>query len=205
MSAILGDPEALIAEVGRRAHQKAVQIAEDARRRSGAILAGAKEESETVRRQAAEDADRQAARLRRRDAARAELEAMRRFIELREEPIEQVWKAAEERLRDLAKEPAYLEILKRLAFRTARELNASELMLAGDSAVQALLSDDVLDGWSREAGVRFGRATLAAVGWGGLIATSGRTRLDLSFATRLTSARARLRERVFDILNQEQP
>jgi vacuolar-type H+-ATPase subunit E/Vma4 len=189
--------------VGRRAHQKAVQIAEDARRRSAAILEGAKEESETIRREAAEDAERQAAASTRRFAARAELEAKRRFIELREEPIERVWGAAEERLRDVEKTPAYPDMLKCLAVRASKELKANELVLAGDGLAQGLLSDEVLDRWSKEEGIRFHRAAAPLAAWGGLIATSGRTRIDLTFATRLASARARLRERVFEVLNQE--
>ncbi len=203
MTAILGDPEALIAEVGRRAHQKAVEIAEDARRRSAAIVEGAKQESETVRRQAAEDAERQAAASLRRHFARAELEAQRRFIELREEPIERAWHAAEERLRDLAKQPDYLEFLQRMAVRASGELHASEVVLNGDCTVHSLLTDAVLDGWSKEAGVKFRRAPAPSDAWGGLVATNGRMRMDLSFGTRLALARARLRERVFNILNEE--
>jgi len=203
MPAILGDPEALIAEVSRRAHQKAVQIAEDARRRSAAILAGAKEESETIRGEAAEDAERQATASARRYAARAELEAQRRFIQLREEPIERVWQAAEDQLRDLVKQADYLRLLERLAICAARELNAGEVILVGDSAVYSELSDELLAQWSRDAGVAFRRAAAPSGEWGGLIATSGRTRMDLSFRTRLAAARSRMRERVFEILNQE--
>lgn len=204
MGTILGDPEALVAEVSRRAHQKAVQIAEDARRRSAAILEGAEKESESIRRGVSLDVERQTAALLRRNAARAELESRRRFIEKREEPIERVWRAAEQRLRGLMKEPGYSEILKRLAFRAAHELGTNELTLASDAVGHGLLTDDLLERWSRESGVRFLRAAVQPVAvWGGLIATSGRVRLDLSFATRLASARAGLRERAFELLNRE--
>ena len=49
MAAILGDPEALAADVGKRAHHRAVEIAEEAGRRAAAILEGAKDESESIR------------------------------------------------------------------------------------------------------------------------------------------------------------
>ncbi len=53
MAAILGDPEALAAEVTRRAHHRAVEVAEEARRRAAAILEGAKQQSESIRRDSA--------------------------------------------------------------------------------------------------------------------------------------------------------
>jgi vacuolar-type H+-ATPase subunit E/Vma4 len=204
MGTILGDPEALVAEVSRRAHQKAVQIAEDARRRSAAILEGAKKESESIRHIATLDAERQTQALLRRDAARAELEAQRRFIERREQPIERVWRAAEDRLRSILKEPGYSEILKRLAFRAAHDLALKQVTLASDAAGHGLLTDELLGRWFQESGVCFQRAAQPITAWGGLIATSGRARLDLTFATRLTSARAGVRERVFELLNREQ-
>jgi vacuolar-type H+-ATPase subunit E/Vma4 len=203
MATILGDPEALVAEVGRRAHQKAVEIAEDARRRAAAILDGAGKESAAIRSAATLDAERQTSALLRRNAARAELESQRRVIEKREQPIERVWRAAEDRLRGLMKEPGYAEILKRLAFRAAHDLCTKQLTLSSDTIGYGLLTDDVLERWSQESGVRSERAAHPAPCWGGLIAMSGRARLDFSFAARLASARAGLRERVFELLNTE--
>lgn len=202
MATILGDPEALIAEVSRRAHHKAVEIEEDARRRSAAILEGAKQESELIRRQSEQDAERQATVLARRNAARGELDARRRFVLLREAPIDRVWRAAEERLRALIRQPAYLDVLKRDAFRAARELGTAELVLAADPVGQELLSADVLARWSKEAGVQFSRSSEPADTWGGLLATGGRSRLDFSFSTRLASAQISWRERVFAVLTK---
>lgn len=202
MATILGDPEALIAEVSRRAHHKAIEIAEDARRRSDAILEGAKQESETIRRQSEQAAESQVAALVRRDAARAELEAQRRFVLLREAPIRRVWQAAEERLRELVRQPAYLDSLKRCALRAARELGASELELAADPAGHELLSAETLEQWSKDAGVRFTRASGPASTWGGLLAISGRLRFDATFPTYLAAAQIGLRERVFRALTK---
>ncbi|HTR36808.1 MAG TPA: V-type ATP synthase subunit E family protein [Bryobacteraceae bacterium] len=202
MAAILGDPEALAAEVSRRARHRAVEIAEDARRRAAAILEGAQEESETIRRQSAEEMLRQVATLERRNAARAELEGRRRFITLREAPIQRVWHAAEQRLRAMIGQPGYREVLKLCALRAARELGTQELMLAADPGGHELLSTEALQQWSREAGVRFVRAPQPAATWGGLLATSGRSRFDATFPTQLAAAQQALRERVFEILSK---
>ena len=202
MATILGDPEALAAEVSRRAHHRAVEIAEEARRRGAAILEGAKQETESLRRQSEQSVERQVAALVRRNAARAELEAQRRFIQLREAPISRVWRAAEERLRELVQQPAYRELLKRCALRAARELGASELVLAPDPVGHKLLSTETLEQWSKEAGVQFRRAPEPAATWGGLLAVSGRFRFDATFRTQLALAEETLREQVFQILSK---
>jgi len=202
MATILGDPEALVAEVSRRAHHRALEIAEDARRRSTAIVEGANEESESIRKQSEQDAERQVAALVRRDAARAELEAQRRFVLLREEPINRVWREAEERLRGVVSQPNYPDVLRRLAMRAAHELGGSELVLAADRAGHELLSAEILEQWSKEAGVQFRRASRPSPAWGGLLATSGRGRFDGTFATYLAVAKTSLRERVFHVLSE---
>jgi vacuolar-type H+-ATPase subunit E/Vma4 len=205
VAAILGDPEALAAEVGKRAHHRAVEIADEAARQARAILDGAKQECESVRRQSAEAAERQLSALARRNSARAELEAKRRFTLLREVPIDRIWHAAEQKLRDLVQQPVYLDILKRCALRAAAELGVSELALAADPVGHALLSAHTLDQWSSEAGVRFRRADEPVRAWGGLLAVSGRLRFDATFPTQFGLAQATLRERVFRILSQETP
>lgn len=203
MPVILGDPDALAAEVGRRAHHRAVEIAEDASRRAAAILEGAQQDVESIRRESVEAQARDVAALVRRNSARCELEAQRRLVVLREAPIDSIWRATEEKLRDIVKQPGYRDILKRCALRAACELGVSELVLAADPVGHELLSTEVLDEWSREAGVQFHRAPEPAETWGGLLATSGRIRFNATFATQFGLARTSLRERVFQILSRE--
>jgi vacuolar-type H+-ATPase subunit E/Vma4 len=205
VAATLGDPEALAAEVSRRAHHRAVGIAEDAARRAAAILEGAKQETESIRRQSQQAEERQLATLARRNSARAELEGRRRFVILREAPIDRIWRAAEEKLRDLVHQPVYRDILKRCSLLAAREMAVGELVLAADPVGHELLSVEVLEPWSKEAGVVFRRAQEPAATWGGLLATSGRLRFDATFPTQFGVAQATLRERVFRILSQETP
>ena len=143
------------------------------------------------------------AALTRRNSARADLEAQRCFVVLREAPIERVWQTAEEQLRGLVRQPIYLDVLKRCALAAARELGASELVLAADPAGHELLSQEVLSLWSKEAGVKFLLADQPAATWGGLLASSGRCRFDATFPTQFALAKETLREQVFHILSQE--
>lgn len=142
MPVSFGDLDALIGEIDKRSHQRAVEIAEESRRRAAAILEGSNEECESIRRQSADAAERQLAALVRRNAARAELEAQRRVILLREAPMVRVWHAAEERLRDLVRQPVYQDVLKNCALRAARELGAPELILAADPIGHELLTPE---------------------------------------------------------------
>jgi vacuolar-type H+-ATPase subunit E/Vma4 len=204
VAAILGDPEALIAEIRRRAHQRAVEIEEQARKQAAGIQEQAKEESEVIRRQFEQETETNLAALGRRSAAQGELEAQRHFALLREAPIERVWAEAESRLRNLVQQPSYGDILKRLAVRASRTLGASELAIAADPAGHALLSPDTLRQWSAEAKVTFRRSPEPAPAWGGLAATSGRARSDATFPSQLALARVILREKVFEILSRDQ-
>jgi len=203
VAAILGDPEALAAEVAKRAHHRAVEIAEQTGRRAAAILEGARQECETIRRESEKAAEREVAALVRRNSARAELEALRHFVVLREAPIERVWQAAEEQLRGVVRQPAYRDVLKSCALAAARELGVSELEIAADPVGHELLSPEILEQWSKEAGTLFHRANEPAAAWGGLLATNGRMRFDATFPTQFELARVTLRERVFQVLSQE--
>lgn len=202
MATILGDPEALAADVIRRAQHRAVAIAEEARQRAAAILEGAKQESESLRQRSERAIEQQVTALVRRNAARVDLEVRRRTIQLREAPINRVWLAAEQRLRKLVNQPAYRDILKRCALRAARELGANELMLASERVGQELLSAESLEQWSKEAGVHFSRAPEPAATWGGLLVWSGRLRFDATFPTQLELAQATLREQVYQIFSK---
>lgn len=201
MEAILGDPEAFLAEIRRHAQQRAVGIEQDARKQADAILADANKEAESIRHQIELEAQQEFAATVRTTLDRGELEARRFHATLREEAIGRVWAAAESRLRELAAQPSYRDILKRLAMQAARELGGSEFVLAADPAGHLLLSPETLESWSSEAGVRFHRAPEPAGTWGGLLATSGRIRVDATFPTRLACARRALRERVFEQLS----
>lgn len=211
MAEILGDWEALIAEIRRRAQHRALEREEDASKRAAAILTEASQRRASIERQLEHEGDLQLAALVRRNRAKGELEARRHFAILREQPIDQVWRDAEARLRALVTRPEYREVLQGLAMLAVRELGgpagllapsagAREYVLAADPAGHALLTPEILEQWSKQAQVQFVRAQNPAATWGGLSATSGRSRFDATFPTRLAEAQRALRERVFEAL-----
>ncbi len=103
------------------------------------------------------------------------------------------------------RQPHYRDVLKCSALRAARELGATELVLAADPIGHELLSAVTLEQWSKEAGVRFRRAPEPSAAWGGLLASSGRLRSDETFATQLLEVQLTLRERVYDKLSKGKP
>jgi vacuolar-type H+-ATPase subunit E/Vma4 len=202
---ILGDWEALTAEIKRRAQHRALEQEKDTSQRSAAILTEAGERRATILRRLEQESELQLAAMIRRSSAKGELEARRRFAILREQPIDQVWQDAEARLRALVAQPEYLDVLQRLALLAARELGAGEFVLSADPVGHSLLTPEVLEQWSARAKVKFVRAQHPADTWGGLLATSGRSRFDATFPTRLVVARRTMRERVFEALTEGQP
>jgi vacuolar-type H+-ATPase subunit E/Vma4 len=203
--AIFGDPEALVAEVIRHAQQRAVEVGEEARRRAEAILADAEKQDESLRHTQEEAIQRELATRQKRNVSRAELDGRRRFLQLREAPIDRVWRAAEEQLRNLTKQPNYRQVLKLCAIFAARELGVTELTLAADVVGHELLSVETLEEWSLQAGCSFTRARNSIQTWGGLLATTGRLRFDATFPTQLEWARTSLRESVFHALLEGKP
>jgi len=138
VAGILGDWVALIAEIKRRAQHRALEREEDASKRTSAILAEANERRATMLRRLEQESELELAAMIRRNSAKGELEARRRFTILREQPIDQVWQDAEARLRALVAQPEYLDVLQRLALLAARELGPGEFVLSGDPVGHSL-------------------------------------------------------------------
>ena len=203
MTPILGDPDALIAEIVRRAQQKAVDVEAESNRQVSALLEQARKDSDSVRAAIERETAGALETLCRRSKAQGELEAQRHFTALRESPINQVWALVEARLRRLTRESAYTGVLKLLAMMAADELGPGPITLAADPVGHSMLSEEVLKAWSTEAQIEFQRAAAPWSAWGGLVGTRGRMRVNLTFPAQLTVARTVLRERVFEILARE--
>lgn len=142
--------------------------------------------------------------------------AQRQRLSAREALLDEVWAAAEERLRALAQADAeeqgatYAKVLRRLAFAAAETLGVQAVVLAADPKGHELLTQARLESWAKtfsqaiegEPKVTFERADAPLDAWGGLVAMDEeeRKRVDLRFSERLTVAREDIRDRVYRAL-----
>ncbi len=202
MSELIGDLEALLIEIHRRAEQWALSSETEAQERAKEILvqaeAQAKEAREDILRQTQTDIE----VVERRILAQGRLEAQHHYLQAREHLLEQVWPEAEFRLRQLVDKATYPEVLGRLALVAAQELEAQRLSIAADPKGHELLTSERLVNWGEKADVVFERAAEANKTWGGLLIWSGRTRYDATFSTKLALAKEVLREEVYRLLTE---
>lgn len=192
--ALLGDLEALLAEIRRRAEQRVLALESRVQREAEALRQAGAEQAEAEAAQLAEQARREAAALTRKLRMQGVLAAQRHLLQAREALLVEVWAEAEAALRALVASPDYPAVLRRLAAGAVAALGTRAIVLAADDYGHALLTPERLAAWGTELEVRFEAAPEAAPIWGGLWAWSGRLRYDASFETRLALAKARLRD-----------
>ena len=206
MAEVIGNVEDLAAIIRRSAQQQALSEEADARAFAQQKLAEAKTQATQIKEKVMVHAHRQAAVEARRILAQADLDAQHHRLHAREVLLDEVWQAAEQRLRDLPNQPAYASVLQRLAIAAARILGSGTIRLAADPAGHALLTAERLKAWTEEIAqelpVTFVCAAQPATTWGGLVATQegGRRQVDATFPTRLALAQETLRERVAALL-----
>jgi vacuolar-type H+-ATPase subunit E/Vma4 len=206
MAEVIGNVENLAAIIRRSAQQQALSEEADARSFAQQKLASAKKQAAEIKESMMIQARRQAEEEARRIGAQANLEAQRQRLHAREALLDTVWRSAENRLRDQPKQPAYADLLKRLAVFAAHILGPGSIRLAADPTGHALLTTECLERWTQEIAqdlpVTFVRAAQPAATWGGLVATAedGRRQVDATFPTRLSLAQESLRERVAALL-----
>ena len=198
MREILGDPEELMAIIRRTAQHAAINIEAEAQTQAQRQRAKAEAEGEKIRAAMLAAAQARAAETQQRQLAQALLENQHQLLRLRQTLIDQVWPAAEERLRALVQQPDYVTVLEQLALQAAAILRPGVITLAADPQGHELLTPERLANWGAAAQVTFGRATAPAATWGGLMAqhADGRRQVDVTFATRLALAHRDLREQV---------
>lgn len=198
MAEVIGDVDELISIIGRTAQQAALNVEVDAQRQVQEQLDQARADAQQLQGRILQQAQKQAAEARRRLQAQAALDAQRLRLQTREALLEQVWAAAEQRLRALPDRAEYLLVLQRLALAAAQILGAGTLRLVADPKGHALLTPERLATWRGATAVTFVRAPTPGAQWGGLLAIheDGRRQVDATFATQLALARTQLREQV---------
>ncbi len=209
MPRIIGDPDELTTTIRHLARSDAREINQQAKEKAERIRRKAWEKADRKREailKQARDRARDIRRRRRVDVTREEKQA---YLHAREELLDEVWKQAEAKLRDLTEnEDAYAEVLQNLALSGVRLIGPGDRILAADDKGQALLSEDRLLDWGRKAGeavggkVHFTRADDPLKTWGGLMISDaeGRLRVDATFASRLETARSDIPSKIMEKL-----
>jgi vacuolar-type H+-ATPase subunit E/Vma4 len=193
-----GDADALASEVRRRTEVRALAIERDAVREAQRLTDAARADAEVVTEAIADQGARAAgAAVRSRHAEAAEARRSR-ALAAREVRIERVWTEAASELAGALVDPEGLAALARAAAATLAAAAALGRDLAVDVEVHAatanVLGAEQVAAWSSPEGPRLvlSDARLSGRG-GGLVVRCGRASVDATFATRLASARERLR------------
>lgn len=205
MTSLRGNLDELVAQVRRRAEQRALGIEASTEAKADEIEAEGAERAEAIRaaiqaegRRAAEEACRQC-------LAVADLERRRRRLDAREARLIRVWEAARDRLMELAEGGIDPDTLARLARHAARELSADEVDIRLDEASLGQVGDDDVAGWADDDGPAFRRDPEPLPRRHGVIAHAGRASVDATFEGRLEQARERLRTEVDALLTDTAP
>lgn len=203
MTGLRGDLDELVAQVRRRAEQRALGIEASAEGNADEILDEAAERAEAIRatieaegRRAAEEACRQC-------LAVADLERRRRRLEAREARLDRVWETARKRLLELAEGGIDPQTLARLARHAARELGADEVVIRLDDASMGGVGEEDVAGWAEEDGPALRLDPEPLPRRHGVVAHAGRSSIDATLEGRLDQARERLRAEIDGLLTQD--
>ncbi len=203
MSEIRGDVNALVAQVHRRAEQRALALETQTSAQVEQI------ESEGEARAAALEAEliemaRVASRdVRGRRLAVADLRRRRRRIEAREARLERVWTGAAAELRRREGGSDTRGALAALARDAGHRLGGDEVQIRLDAGRLAQVTAQDVAGWSDAAGPRLILDPRPIERGHGVIASAGRVSVDATFEGRLARARERLRDEIAGLLSEK--
>ena len=200
MSALLGNLDELVAQVRRRAEQRALAIEHRGEEEAKGLLTAADARVQEEVQRIAEGAERAAASERREARSAAEARRRRRALDAREAQLERVWEAAERALAEVALDR---DTLARLAREAAAALGGEEVRLRLDAASAAGLDDATVAGWREPDGPALVLDPTPLERGRGLEARSGRSSIDATLSGRLVAAREHLRGEVAAILTGE--
>lgn len=205
MSGLRGNLDELVAQVRRRAEQRALGLEASIEANAEEILEEASERAEAIRATIQEEGRRAAEEACRQCLAVADLERRRRRLEAREARLSRVWQAAHERLLELAEGGIDADTLARMARHAASELGADEVAVRLDEASLDHVGDDDVAGWAEEDGPALRLDPEPLSRRHGVIAHAGRASIDATFEGRLEQARERLRPEIDAALKDTQP
>jgi vacuolar-type H+-ATPase subunit E/Vma4 len=204
MSELLGDIDALVAQVRRRTEQRALALVTQTDTHVDRIECEGRARAEAIEADLIETgrvASREAGRQRR---AVADLQRRRRRLEAREARLDRVWQSAAAELERRVAGPDGLAVLAVLARDAAARLGGDEVQVRLGADQRDRIDAEVVAGWSGPAGprLRWDPRPLER-GSRGVIVSAGRVSVDATLEGRLQQARERLRDEVAALLTAD--
>lgn len=205
MTKVLGDLEELLANVRRRAEQKALATEASADHTVRRIEAEAEARVREARAEAAKSCAEASEATRRQRLADADLDRRRRRLAAREAHLERVWEAARKELEQLVASPEGDAALAAISRDAARSLRSDVVTVVLDAAHHARLTPEDVAGWAAPEGPRLELDPTPSTRGTGVLVRAGRATVDATLGERLNQARQQLRTEVEALLRGAEP
>jgi vacuolar-type H+-ATPase subunit E/Vma4 len=206
MSEQYGDVRSLETVITTEARQDAAKITAETESRTESIKRQAREQAEEQRTAILKQAREKAERLRSQAVTSAQLEAQTLKLEHREALLAKVMSEARHGLIGVAEWPDYVDIVCRLIREGAGVLDADSLVIRADQTARGMLDGQVLADLGQELAVQLELGEPLERGTGVVIVTvDGHRRYDNTLETRLNRMQAALRTPVYHILMGDTP
>lgn len=196
--------EMLARAILTEARDEADQIKADAKEKADAIRRRAQEQAEAERKTILDRARQEAERLRGQAVATAQLKARSSQLTHREQLLERVFKAVQEKLTGVQNRPDYDEITAMLLREALSELRVDAAQVRADETTQKVLKQGVLREISKDLNVEFKDGDVLEEGTGIVVdANDGKVHYDNTLETRLRRLQGVLRSSVYQVLTGE--
>ena len=196
--------EMLARAILTEARDEADQIKADAKEKADAIRRRAQEQAEAERKAILDRARQEAERLRGQAVATAQLKARSSQLTHREQLLERVFKAVQEKLTDVQNRPDYDEITAMLLREALSELRVDAAQVRADETTQKVLKKGVLREVSKDLNAEFKDGDVLEEGTGIVVdANDGKVHYDNTLETRLRRLQGVLRSPVYQVLTGE--
>ena len=196
--------EMLARAILTEARDEADQIKADAKEKADAIRRRAQEQAEAERKAILDRARQEAERLRGQAVATAQLKARSSQLTHREQLLERVFKAVQEKLTDVQNRPDYDEITAMLLREALSELRVDAAQVRADETTQKVLKKGVLREVSKDLNAEFKDGDVLEEGIGIVVdANDGKVHYDNTLETRLRRLQGVLRSSVYQVLTGE--
>ena len=196
--------EALSRAVESEARAEAEQILADAKAKAETIQGRAREQAEAQRAEIMNRASQEAARIRGQVIATTQLKARTLQLEHREKLLNDVFKAAQQKLPTIQQWNDYPQIAQGLLHEALIHLGAPSARVRADEQIRKMLTDEVLTRLSEKLKVKVEVGPPLEQGMGIIVETlDGRRQYDNRLESRSSRMQSTLRSRVYHLLMGE--